>query len=185
MKTKILYALIAILVVVHIWLVLPAIQSPLRFQVRDSYEYLDLARTLLSNGHYAGTIYPDIDLLRAPGYPLFILVGIVAGASSTNLVAPMQVLIMFLTAWILYRICAELGHRQVGLVAVIFLLLNPNATFWSMVMLSETLSSFWLVIWHLVLYPLLEDNPPQVDICGWINPGSRGINPPDHSSTCR
>jgi 4-amino-4-deoxy-L-arabinose transferase-like glycosyltransferase len=152
MKTKILYALIVILVLVHVWLVLPAIQYPLHFQLRDSYEYLDVARTLLSTGHYAGTEYPGIDLLRSPGYPLFLLVGLWLGNGWTGPVAPMQVLIMFLTAWILYRICAELGHRQVGLVAVIFYLSNPNATFWSMVLLSETLSSFWLVlgIWCFV-----------------------------------
>jgi 4-amino-4-deoxy-L-arabinose transferase-like glycosyltransferase len=154
MKTKILYIIIAILVVVHVGLVLPAIQSPVRFQVRDSYEYLDLARTLLSSGHYSGTIYPGIDLLRAPGYPLFTLMGLWLGNGSTSLIAPMQVLIMFLSAWILYRICAELGYRQVGLVAVIFYLLNPNATFWSMVMLSETLSSFWLAFgtWCFIHY---------------------------------
>ena len=154
MKTKLLYALIVILVLVHIGLVLPAIQYPLHFQVRDSYEYLDLARTLLSTGRYTGTEYPGIDLLRSPGYPLFILVGLWLGNGWTGLTALMQVLLMFLTAWILYRICAELGHRQVGLIAVIFFLLNPNATFWSMVMLSETLSSFWLVLgtWCFVHY---------------------------------
>ena len=54
MKTKLLYTMIIILVLVHIWLVLPAIQYPLRFQLRDSYEYLDLARTLLST-----VIIPD------------------------------------------------------------------------------------------------------------------------------
>src|SRR4030066_62724 len=58
----------------------------------------------------------------------------------------MQVLLMFVTTWILYRICVELGHRQVGLIVVIFYLMNPNAAFWSMVLLTETLAGFWLTL---------------------------------------
>ena len=146
MKTKLLYILIGILIVVHLVMVLPTMQNPSRFQLRDSYDYLDLARTLLSTGRYSGTVYPGVDLLRPPGYPLFLLIGLWLEQGETGLISLMQVLLMFVTTWILYRICVELGHRHVGLIVVIFYLMNPNAAFWSMVLLTETLAGFWLTL---------------------------------------
>jgi hypothetical protein len=53
MKTKLLFIAIGVLVI------LPgdghsALQHPASFQTRDSYDYLDLARTFLATGKYAG-----------------------------------------------------------------------------------------------------------------------------------
>jgi 4-amino-4-deoxy-L-arabinose transferase-like glycosyltransferase len=146
MKTKLLYALIGILILVHLVMVLPAMQYPSRYQLRDSYDYLDLARTLLSTGRFTSTVYPGVDLLRPPGYPVFLMIGLWLGHGETGLISLIQVLLLFVTAWLLYRISVELGHRQIGLIAVIIYLLNPNAAFWSMVLLTETLTGFWLTL---------------------------------------
>lgn len=154
MKTRLLSALIVILVLVHVWLAIPAIQNPLNFQLPDSYEYLDLARAVLSTGKYQGIEYPGVDLLRPPGYPMFLVVSLWLGQGWPGLISTLQVLILLLTAWILYRICSNLGHPHTGLFAMLIYLLNPNAAFWSMVVLSETLASFWLTsgIWCILQY---------------------------------
>jgi 4-amino-4-deoxy-L-arabinose transferase-like glycosyltransferase len=154
MKTKLLYAFIGFLVILHLVMVLPALQYPSRFLTRDSYDYLDLARTFLSTGKYAGTVYPGVDLIRPPGYPIFVMIGLWIGQGETGLVSILQVFILFATAWLLYSICVQCGYRNAGLVAVIFLLLNPNAAFWSMVLMTETLAGFFLTIglWCFVHY---------------------------------
>jgi 4-amino-4-deoxy-L-arabinose transferase-like glycosyltransferase len=152
MKTKLLFAFIGILILIRLLLVIPAFQDPLRFQLRDSYDYLDLARTLLSTGRYQGTIYSGVDLIRPPGYPIFLLIGLWLSHGSTGFVSLLQVFLSFITAWLVYRVCLELGFRQAGLAAVIFYLINPNAAFWSMVLLTETLAGFWLILglWCMV-----------------------------------
>lgn len=154
MKTKILFVVIAVLILIHLVLLAPALQDPPRFQLRDSYDYLDVARTLLSTGRVAGTVYPGVDLLRPPGYPVFLLIGLWVGRGGTGIISVMQVLLLFATAWLLYQICAQTGYRQAGLATVIIYLVNPNAAFWSMVLLTETLAGFLLTlgVWCLVRY---------------------------------
>jgi len=111
LKTRILFVVIAVLILIHLVLLVPALQDPSRFQLRDSYDYLDLARTLLSTGQVAGTVYPGVDLLRPPGYPVFLLIGLWLGRGGTGIISVMQVLLLLATSWLLYQICAQTGHR--------------------------------------------------------------------------
>jgi len=154
MKDKLILAFIVVLVLLHLVLVVPALQFPDRFQIRDSYDYLDLARTLMHTGRYQGTLYPGVDLVRPPGYPLFVVAGLWLGQGQTGFISILQLLLLFATAGLLYSIGFQLGYRKAGLAAVIFYLLNPNAAFWSTVLMTETLAGFTLVLglWCLLRY---------------------------------
>jgi 4-amino-4-deoxy-L-arabinose transferase-like glycosyltransferase len=154
MKNKLILAFIVVLVLLHLVLVIPALQYTDRFQTRDSYDYLDLARTLLHTGRYQGTLYPGVDLVRPPGYPLFVVAGLWLGQGQTGFISILQVLLAFVTAGLLYSIGFQVGYRKAGLAAVIIYLLNPNAAFWSTVLMTETLAGFTLVLglWCLLRY---------------------------------
>jgi len=146
MKTKLMYIAIGVLVILHLVLVIPALQHPASFQTRDSYDYLDLARTFLSTGRYEGTDYPGADLIRPPGYPAFLMMGLLIGQGETGVISIMQVILLFATAWLVYKVFSACGYPNVGLAAVIVLLLNPNAAFWSMMLMTETLAGFFLAL---------------------------------------
>lgn len=146
MKSRILILLIVVLAIAHIIVLVPAIRNPERFQTRDSLDYLDLARTLLSSGKYSGTVYPQVDLMRPPAYPIFVALGLLLGNGQAGIISIIQVVIYFATAWLLYSTGAQLGYRLAGLFAALLFLLNPNATFWSVVLMTETLAGFFLVL---------------------------------------
>jgi 4-amino-4-deoxy-L-arabinose transferase-like glycosyltransferase len=65
-----------------------------------------------------------------------------------------QILLTFVICFLLYQIGLELGSKRAGQAASIIYMLNPNAAFWSAILLTETLTSFWLVLalWTLVRF---------------------------------
>lgn len=146
MKTKLLYIAIGVLATIHLVMVIPALQHPASFQTRDSYDYLDLARTFLSTGRYEGTDYPGADLIRPPGYPAFLTIGLLIGQGETGIISLMQVWLLFATGWLVFKIFSACGYPNAGLAAVIILLLNPNAAFWSMMLMTETMAGFFIVL---------------------------------------
>ncbi len=138
--------LIFLLAIPHLLLIGLPLAHPDRFLLRDSFDYLDLANNLLATGQYEGAEFPDVDLKRPPGYPLFMALGLALGNGNTAAVSLLQVLLYLLIAFILYAIGRWVGGPGLGFTGVLFYFLNPNATFWSFVLLSETLAAFWLVL---------------------------------------
>jgi 4-amino-4-deoxy-L-arabinose transferase-like glycosyltransferase len=171
MKTKILIILIVALTMVHIVLLIPAVMHPERFQTRDSLDYLDLARTFLSTGKYAGTVYPGVDLMRPPVYPIFIMFSLLIGQGQDGAIVVFQGLIYFATAWLVYGISARMGYKLAGMTAAVLFLLNPNATFWSAVQMTELLAGFFvaLSLWCCVNY--LQSNKRT-----WILPAGLALS---------
>ncbi|RPI34140.1 MAG: hypothetical protein EHM70_03830 [Chloroflexota bacterium] len=154
LKQGLLIFTLLALVAAHLALVLPVFDHPIEFQPRDSRDYLDLARTFLETGRYQGSEYPGVDLVRPPGYPSFIVIVLGLSGNDPRWISLFQVVVSFMTALLLYRIGTGLGSPKAGMLAVLVYLINPNATFWSLVWLSETLAAFWIVlaVWGLVMF---------------------------------
>src|SRR4030042_5680097 len=113
MKSRLLYTLIVVLVILHLGLLVPAVRNPSHFQTRDSQDYLDLARTFLSTGRYAGTIYPGVDLMRPPVYPILVAIGLLLGQGQAGVISILQVILFLATAWLIYSIWNQCGLRNV------------------------------------------------------------------------
>jgi 4-amino-4-deoxy-L-arabinose transferase-like glycosyltransferase len=138
--------LLVILFVLRLVLVIPAAQQPLVFTEVDSFQYIDLAQGMRQTGQYRSQTDQGIDLLRSPGYPLFLLLGLALGNGALNTIPLLQLLLVFLMAAILYLTGRELGSNKAGYAAAVLYLINPNAAFWSLMMLTETLAAFLLMV---------------------------------------
>ena len=144
---------LVILILLRLLLVIPAYQQPLEFAEVDSFQYLDLAQGMRMRGEYRSET-EGMDLLRSPGYPLFLWLGLTLGNGALNYVPLLQLLLVFFTAVFLYWIGLELGSRKAGFIAALLYLINPNAAFWSLMLLTETLAAFCLAlsVWSAVKY---------------------------------
>jgi 4-amino-4-deoxy-L-arabinose transferase-like glycosyltransferase len=146
--------ILVVLIVLRLLLLIPAYQQPLTFTEVDSFQYIDLAQGMRLIGEYRSQTYEGMDLLRSPGYPLFLLLSLALGDGALNYVPLMQMLLVFLTAAFLYWTGLELGSKKAGFVAALLYLINPNAAFWSLMLLTETLTAFCLAlsVWSAVKY---------------------------------
>ncbi len=159
-KGKIIVVLISMVVLIRLVLLIPAWTYPDRFLQIDSLQYLSLAENLISQGHYQSPNIPELDLMRPPGYPLFMIPGLLLGAGSTRWISVYQVVLSFLTAAILYKLGRDMNQTRMGLLAAILYLINPNAIFWSMVLLTETLAGFFLVLAIYSLFRFYRSRSP-------------------------
>ena len=157
MKTKIILILIALLAAAHLALVFPALSHPERFRVTDSDEYVELATNLLKSGQYTATIHGGVDLTRPPVYPLFLAL-ITVIFSDVRWASLLQILLTFVNCLLLYRLGLDLKSRPVGYAAVLIYLLSLNAAFEALNIMSETLTSFWLLLalWAVLSFWVTE-----------------------------
>jgi 4-amino-4-deoxy-L-arabinose transferase-like glycosyltransferase len=146
--------LILLLVVAHLVMLIPAIRAPERFQRLDSEQYIALARALLQNGRYGIPGERDHELFRPPLYPMMVAFSILVGNGNLAWVSILQTLIFFGSAYLTYSAGGDLGGRKAGSLALILYLLNPNAAFWKLMVLSETFAAFLLAFsfWWLVRF---------------------------------
>jgi 4-amino-4-deoxy-L-arabinose transferase-like glycosyltransferase len=146
--------ILAVLTILRLLLVIPAYRNPERFIEVDSAQYIELAQGMRLMGAYRGETGEAMDLLRPPGYPLFLLVGITLGKGTLTYVPLLQLLLVFFTAALLYWTGLELGSQKAGFAAALIYLINPNAAFWSLVLMAETLAGFFLTLsgWSAVKY---------------------------------
>lgn len=138
--------LLLVVLVFRIALVGFVFAHPNRFVMQDSLAYLDLASVIREERRYAGRQYPNEDLLRPPGYPVFVAGVQTVFGENAGYIALVQLALSGLTAWLLFWMGSRLSYYKVGMVAAWVYLLNPNATFWSMTLLSETLFAFELIL---------------------------------------
>ena len=152
-KLLVLLAAVAGLRLGLLWLAAAA--GPTFMMSSDSDGYENPARALLQVGRFAqDPAHPEKpELKRTPGYPLFIaLVYGLFGESRTLLIA-VQVLVGVATI----GLACLLVHwdRRAGLAAAVFLALDPVSTSHSLLMLTETLFTFVLVVALLLTIRLL------------------------------
>ena len=117
----------------------------------DSPEYLRLADSL-TGGHFTHNGVPEV--LRTPGYPLFVALGVFIG-HPIGLTILLQVILGSLAAVTVYALAedttASLGYcdaRRVALSAGLFYALDPLSVVYSSFVLSETLFTT-LLLAHL------------------------------------
>ncbi len=147
------------LVLARLVIAIPTIVHPERFRVIDSNQYVDLAETFLKTGEYHGTVYPfpEINLIRPPVYPLFLALNIFL-FSDAKWASLVQVLLTLLNAYVIYRIGLDLGQRKTGVAAVLIYLLNISGSFEALQIMTETLTSTWILLafWGLVRHRVVQ-----------------------------
>jgi 4-amino-4-deoxy-L-arabinose transferase-like glycosyltransferase len=116
----------------------------------DSQGYIGLGLRLVEQGAYYVPPNSEPDLLRPPGYPLF-LVGIwsVFGQQPFFVVL-IQLAISGLTAWLVLLLGRELNQPAAGLVGAWLYALSPNVILWSLMLMTEVLAAFLLVATILI-----------------------------------
>jgi 4-amino-4-deoxy-L-arabinose transferase-like glycosyltransferase len=128
----------------------------------DSEEYIALAKELASSGRFFRTgIHPtgvsrvDVpEIVRTPGYPLFLIPGVILGNIEVITVL-FQIILSCLTVLLVYRIAANLFiRRDVAFIASLLVALDPMSIFYSVYIRTETLFTFIIAafIYSLVRY---------------------------------
>ncbi len=131
-------------------LALITLAEPDRALLTDSQGYVGLARRLVEQGAYYVPPNSEPDLLRPPGYPLF-LVGIwsVFGRHPFFVVL-IQFAVSGLTAWLVLLLGRELNRPAAGVVGAWLYALSPNVILWSLMLMTEVLAAFLLVATILI-----------------------------------
>lgn len=148
------FLMLVFLVGLRLILLAPAYAEPLRFVEADSLQYIQLARSVWLTGEYRVDGDDAFDLVRPPGWPAFVLVGLVVGNGSLRAVVVLQGLLVLVTAALVWRTGLALGGQKPALAAVLIFLANPNAAFWSTMLLTETLTGLLLMlaVWCVARY---------------------------------
>jgi len=125
----------------------------------DSQGYIGLASRLVEQRAYYVPPNSEPDLLRPPGYPLF-LVGI-WGLFGRHpfFVTLIQLAISGLTAWLIVLLGRELNRPGAGLAGAWIYALSPNVILWSLMLMTEVLAAFLLVATILITLRLERKAP--------------------------
>lgn len=129
--------------------------EPWRGVLVDSEQYLKLAMNIYENAAYHIPSEPTLDFFRTPGYPGFVALIYLLPGGSLNDLALIQFSIVILTAIFVYFIGKELGQELVGFLAGILVLLSPNALFWSVTYMTETIFTCGLVFAFLLMIKVI------------------------------
>jgi Dolichyl-phosphate-mannose-protein mannosyltransferase len=107
-------------------------------------QYLRTAKSLLSTGQFAVDGTPE--LLRSPGYPLFLIPGLVAGQPELVTIA-LQLLLSAATIWLIYdNVLYWTDRRAAALGAAILAAIEPLSVIFCSVLMTETLFTFLMVL---------------------------------------
>jgi len=117
--------------------------APAAFHEPDTKSYLDLARSLWQDDSFSRHGEPE--LLRTPGYPLFLSLGFWVG-NVDALIVSLQIAIGSLTTVVVYRLAKRIGGFRVGLAAAWCFALEPLSSLYACKLLSETLFTFLLAM---------------------------------------
>jgi 4-amino-4-deoxy-L-arabinose transferase-like glycosyltransferase len=177
MKNKSLIIVLTLLAIAHLLISLPAMRYPERFRVVDSEQYIDLANGLLQVSQYRGIVYQETDLLRPPGYPVFLaLIKLVF--SDFRWTSLVQVLFVFVNCYLLYQIGIDLGSRKVGVVSILLYLLSLNAAFGALAIMTETITSLWLTVALWAVLRFLITNKSRWLVCAGLSLGMGSLTRP-------
>ena len=150
LKTKpniIAIGILALLILARLALALLVDLHPqIAYKNSDTFDYVNMAESLALGKAYSLDSQEPLDLLRAPGYPLFLAaVFKVAGASPGN-VTLAQMLVSTLTGYLLYRLIRLRFSQRTALLAFGLYLVDPTTILWGLPMLSETLFTFAVIL---------------------------------------
>jgi 4-amino-4-deoxy-L-arabinose transferase-like glycosyltransferase len=149
-----LLAILAIGLVVR--LALLAASTPLTLRIVDEQHYATLAANVLGGDGFAwGPGQPTS--MRPPLYPFFVaLVWRVWGSESLQAIRGVQILLSLLTVAGVYVLGLRLFNRHAGVAAACILCLYPSFLFAGVLLLTEVLFAFLLVMLALLYHGLLR-----------------------------
>lgn len=112
-------------------------RDPAVFTTADSYTYLEPARSLLSQGTFAAGGKPDI--VRTPGYPLFLAIGLSLDHAWLVAIA-LQILLSCLSVYLTYKIAESVfSNPRVSLSAALLYAIEPLSVLYASKLMTESL----------------------------------------------
>lgn len=116
----------------------------------DSYGYDNSAKALLETKRYSvSPLKPDIpEVIRTPGYPLFIAgIYFLFGKRHFPVIFA-QILLSIATAFILYQMARRIwGSRDISTVCLLLFALDVNSFYHSQLLITETVFAFIIQLW--------------------------------------
>lgn len=113
------------------------------FHEPDTAGYLRAAEQLATSGQFATADGPEI--VRTPGYPLLLALGVLAGRVDAVTIG-LQIVLSCISVWLVYRLGLLLEGRRAGLAAAWLLACEPLSVLYASKLLSETLFTTLLTL---------------------------------------
>ncbi len=115
--------------------------DPSALHYPDTATYLAPARSLLEHGTFERDGSPEI--IRGPGYPLLLTIGLAAGHVEAVTIG-LQLLLSVATVYVIYHCALSLseGQARVALIAAALYAVEPLSVVHSCLLLTETLFTF-------------------------------------------
>lgn len=134
---------LTILFLAQIVLLLSIFFSQTDFHTPDSFRYLQLAESLETGQFGLNTVRGyEVESLRLPGYPFFILVCHSLFGNSPYSIIFAQMLLHLFAVWLIYLALSENFGTDSGVIFLLLSLFFPVAAFSSVYILPETTSLF-------------------------------------------
>ena len=110
----------------------------------DSADYLALADNIIKFQSFTLDGQRPVDHIT-PGYPLFLAL-ILSIFKSYYAVSFIQILLVAITSFLIFKIGEKIISSTAGFVAAFLYIINPSTLYYSMVIMSDVLFSFLLVL---------------------------------------
>lgn len=126
------------------------------FFAPDSYSYINAANALYYNGTFTRNGYPE--LLRTPGYPLLLLLGIwFDNVVLTTLI--LQIFISTISVYLVYKISFIIFEkREISVICALYAMIDPLSITYNSLLLTETLYTFLLLLFIMLFFIYLKNN---------------------------
>ncbi|MEW6406214.1 MAG: glycosyltransferase family 39 protein [Chloroflexota bacterium] len=135
-----------------------------QWAANDTTSYINSARALLQTGTFSiSPENPEPQTIRTPGYPIFLafIYGLVGENQMAVLAA--QILFSLGTIAITYWIGTKLWNSKIGFASALLLALDMNSIGFSLLLLTETLFTFFLCAFLAVVVFLLDLGAPLAE----------------------
>lgn len=122
------------------------------FYSPDTSTYIKPAEELLFHGRFYGRGLPE--LFRTPGYPLFLIPGILLGKVETVTIA-LQIILSCLTTYLVFKVALTLfDNARIAAWGAFMCAIEPVSILYASKLLSETLCTFLtiLFVYYLLTY---------------------------------
>lgn len=124
------------------------------FHAPDTRSYLVAATELFNSGKFTSGGQPE--LFRTPGYPLFLIPGLMMG--NVELVTIfLQIILSCLTVYFIYKISSILfNNERIALLSALLYTIDPSSIFYASTILTETLFNFLMTLFIFYLLSYLK-----------------------------
>lgn len=113
------------------------------FHAKDSSTYLAPARELLASGNFEVNDLPEV--IRTPGYPIFLTIGIFA-RNVEVITSALQIILSIISCYLIFLIGKIITNANSAKFAALLFCFEPLSITYAFYLLSETLSIFLLLL---------------------------------------